>query len=57
LDQDDTKSCYQLIIPITKFEKEKEENVPEKEGEGSFNCEIRKKITYSSVTDPLKGTL
>ena len=28
---DDTKSCYQLITSITKFEKEKGENVPEKE--------------------------
>ena len=28
---DDTKSCYQLIISITKFEKEKGGNVPEKE--------------------------
>ena len=25
---DDTKSCYQLIISTTKFEKEKGENVP-----------------------------
>jgi len=28
---DDTKSCYQLIISIAKSEKEKGENVPEKE--------------------------
>jgi len=31
MELDDTKSCYQLIISITKFEKEIGENVPEKE--------------------------
>ena len=40
---DNTKSCHQLIISMTKFEKGKGENETEKGLDNSFLCKILKK--------------